>query len=217
MDISQLPTLPPGVEYLGKHAEAEEEVTLEGGLTLPILRARYRVHGLTVVIGWIVGHPMGDFREPNSLHIEFDAFDYGMGYDASSERAERPAFEGITTSVLRSIPMAHAKALMQERYEQMSIADIQGALSPMPSRVETDNDYVHIAAAYEALAGVSIEPVKRLGEWTGESVETWSARLRRARAKGILEGKGRASRIAPAYRGAANALWTEMRARKDSL
>lgn len=126
------------VEYLGKHAEAEEEVTLEGGLTLPILRARYRVHGLTVVIGWIIGHPMGDFREPNSLQIDFDAFDYGMGYDAASERAERPAFEGITTSVLRSIPMAHAKALMQERYEQISIADIQRVLSPLPSRVETD-------------------------------------------------------------------------------
>lgn len=217
MDISQLPPLPQGVEYLGKHAEAEEQVTLEGGLTLPILRARYRVHGLTVAIGWIIGHPMGDFREPNSLQIDFDAFDYAMEYDESSERAERPAFEGITTSVLRSIPMAHAKALMQERYEQISVAEIHRDLSPLPSRVETDHDYAHIAAAYVALAGVSVEPVKKLAEWSGESVETWSARLRRARTKGILEGKGRASRIAPAYTSAANELWSEMRARKESL
>lgn len=217
MDKMKLPTLPAGVSYLGQRAEAEEAVILEGGITLPILRARYRVHGLTVVIGWIIGHPMGDFREPNSLQIEFDYFDYGMGYDKASERAERPAFEGISTSVLRSIPMAHAKALMQERYEQLSIAEIQRDLSPLPERVEKDRDYVHIAAAYAALAGVSVEPVKRLHEWTGESVETWSARLRRARAKGILEGKGRSSRIAPTFTSAANEIWAGMRAKKESL
>lgn len=215
--MAHLPTLPKDVEYLGKHAEVEEEVTLEGGLTLPILRARYKVHGLNVVIGWIIGHPMGDFREPNSLEIGFDAFGYAMADDDSVERTERAAFEGITTSVLRSIPMAHAKALMQERYEQISIAEIRSSLSPLPSRVETEQDYVHMAVAYVAVAAVSVEPVKRLAEWTGESVETWSARLRRARAKGILVGKGRSSQIAPALDGAVNALWTDMRARKDSL
>jgi hypothetical protein len=73
---------------------------------------------------------MGDFREPNSLQIDFDAFDYGMGYDASSERAERPAFEGITTSVLRSIPMVHAKALMQERATSRSL--LRTSSAPFP-------------------------------------------------------------------------------------
>jgi hypothetical protein len=204
MDSTQLPALPDGVEYL----QSREETTEDGGLSLPVLKAVYRVHGLTVVIGWISGHPMGDFREPNSLQIDFDSYDYGISDDASPERAGNRAFEGITTSVLRSIPMAHAKALMQERYEQINLADIQRRLRKLPSRVETDSQYIHIATAYQALAAVSVEPVKRLNEWTGESVETWSARLRRARAKGILEGKGRASRVAPAYRDVANELWS---------
>src|SRR4051812_38109836 len=109
MNSTQLPALPDGVEHLG----SREETTEDGGLSLPVLRAYYRVHGLTVEIGWISGHPMGDFREPNSLQIDFDSFDYAMSDDASPERTGNRAFEGITTSVLRSIPMAHAKALMQ--------------------------------------------------------------------------------------------------------
>lgn len=204
MDSTHLPALPDGVEYLESREEAKED----GGLSLPDLRAYYRVHGLRVVIGWISGHPMGDFREPNSLHIDFDSYDYAMSNEASPERTGNRAFDGITTSVLRSIPMAHAKALMQERYEQINLADIQRHLRKLPSRVEKDSDYIHIATAYQALAAVSVEPVKRLSEWTGESVETWSARLRRARSKGILEGKGRASRVAPAYTSVANELWS---------
>lgn len=216
MSRSQLPTLPEGVEYLGKHVEAQEEVILEGGLKLPILRARYRVHGLTVAIGWIIGHPMGNFREPNSLSIEFDSYDHALGYDKPTDGTERRPFDGITTSVLRAIPLAHAKALMQERYEQISVADIRRRLKRLPSRVETDYDYAHVAAAYVALAAVSIEPVKRLSEWSDESVETWSARLRRARAKGILVGKGRVSQVAPSLTSFTNGLWTDGQAGKDS-
>lgn len=204
MNKTQLPALPDGVEFLASW----EELAKDGGVSMPDLKARYRVHGLTVLIGWISGHPMGDFREPNSLHIDFDSYDYAMSEDASPGSSGSQAFEGITTSVLRSIPLAHAKALMQERYEQINLADIQRRLPDLPSRVETDSDYIHIAAAYEALAGVSVEPVRRLSEWSGESVETWSARLRRARAKGILEGKGRASRVAPAHRNVVNELWS---------
>ncbi|MEV7607251.1 hypothetical protein AB0N65_17600 [Paenarthrobacter sp. NPDC089322] len=216
MDTVRLPPLPAGVEYIGRNAEVEEHVVLEGGLELPILRARYRVHGLNVTIGWIIGHPMGDFRQPNSLSIDFDAFDHGMGYVKDAEGSERRAFEGITTSLLRSIPMAHAIALMQDRYEQISVADVHRAFSPLPPRVESDRDYAHIAAAYVALAGVSLEPVKKLRDWSGESVETWSARLRRARAKGILEGKGKASRISPAFSSVVDDIWKDIKAGRDS-
>lgn len=210
-----LPPLPDGVQFLGP-PRPEERSEKEGGRKFKVLWARYRVHGLEVSIGWTVGHIMGDFREPNKLHIDFDASEYARTEsDETREGSYAPAqaLDGITTSLLRSIPMAHARALMRERHEQLSVGEIREGLSPLPARVESDRDYVHISMAYVALVnGSSIEPIKRLAEWTDESVDTWSARLRRARAKGILLGKGRHARIGPEHQSVANALWTELRA-----
>lgn len=210
-----LPPLPEGVQFIGPpHPEEGSEV--DGGITFKVLWARYRVHGLNVSIGWTVGHIMGDFREPNKLRIDFDASEYARTESNESGEdgyAPSQALDGITTSLLRAIPMAHARALMRERHEQLTVGDIREELSPLPARVETDRDYVHISMAYVALVnGSSIEPIKRLAEWTDESVDTWSARLRRARAKGILLGKGRHARIAPEHQTVANALWDERRA-----
>ena len=86
---------------------------------------------------------------------------------------------------------------------------------PFPSRVESDRDYTHVAIAYVALVDVSVEPIKRLAEWTGESIDTWSARLRRARAKGILEGKGRQAKIGPAYLKTRDDILAAIGARKE--
>lgn len=215
MTNPELPPLSAEVTYLGP-AEGVEEGTIEdGGQTFPVLWARYRVHGLTVSIGWVVGHDMGSFSDPNKLYIDFDSFDHAMGYDRPAGETGTRAFEGITTSLLRSIPMAHARAVMRERYEHLSVADVRRVFSYLPTRVDTVNDYVHIAMAYVALKDVSVEPIKRLSEWTNESVDTWSARLRRARAKGILEGKGRQARIARAFDEKAEAIRADMRARKE--
>ncbi|MCQ1988053.1 hypothetical protein [Arthrobacter sp. zg-Y844] len=185
-------------------------------MTFKVLWARYRVHGLNVSIGWTVGHIMGDFREPNKLRIDFDASDYALaqaGETGTDTYAPAKALDGITTSLLRAIPMAHARALMRERHEQLTVGGLRQELSPLPSRVESDRDYVHISMAYVALVnGSSVEPIKRLAEWTGESVDTWSARLRRARTKGILLGTGRKARIAPEHQAVANDLWNERRA-----
>lgn len=207
MTTPTLPQLPPHVRYQGPD-DGPDEVPVEvDGVPLTMLKAQYSVHGLAVEIGWYVGHEMGGFREPNKLTIDFDAEEHtttGKGLD------------GITTSVLRSIPMAHARALMRARHEQLSVIDVRRDITPLPARVETDRDYVHIASAYVALGDVSVEPIKRLAEWSGESIDTWSARLRRARAKGILEGKGRDAHIAAAFLDQSNGIWVEMRARRDS-
>jgi hypothetical protein len=184
-------------------------------MTFPMLTAAYRVHGLTVEISWVVGHVMGSFREPNRLTIDFDSFDYARELDETGEDEKPEAFEGITTSLLRSIPMAHARALMRDRYEQLAVADVRSEVTPLPSRVEEDQDYVHVAQAYVSLVQVSVEPIKRLAEWTQESPDTWSARLRRARARGVLVGKGRDARIAPAYQAVANDIVTRLRSRKE--
>lgn len=209
--MTQLPDLAPNVRYLGPNDGPEIAHFQNGDVQWTVLWARYIVDGFNVSIGWDVGHPMGDFHEPNKLIIEFDEFEYG-----TSENRSEASFEGgITTSLLRSIPMAHARALMRKHHEQLSVASVRDAWTPLPSRVETDRDYVYVAAAYVALMKASVEPIKRLAEWTGESIDTWSARLRRARAKGILEGKGRQAQIAPAYLGMRDDIWAAMRARKE--
>lgn len=206
-----LPQLAPDVEYLGRPDGPDEKTNDDGGLAITVLQARYKVHGLHVEIGWVVGHRMGNFREPNQLNIDFDSMDYGWTPDG--ERRTK-AWDGITTSLLRAIPMAHARALMRDRHEQLSVIDVRRDITPLPARVDTDRDYVHVATAYVALGAVSVEPIKRLSEWSGESIDTWSARLRRARAKGILDGKGRNADIAPRFKSLSEDIWAEMRARK---
>jgi hypothetical protein len=212
---TKLPALSPEVTYLGPPEGVEEGTIEDGGLTFPVLWARYRIHGLTVSIGWVVGHVMGSFSDPNKLFIDFDSFDYAMEHDRPAGDGDTRAFEGITTSLLRSIPMAHARALMRERYEQLSVAGVRKDFTFLPSRADKVGDYVHIALAYVALNNVSVEPIKRLAEWTNESVDTWSARLRRARAKGILEGKGRQARIAPGFEEEVDNAWAAMKARRE--
>jgi hypothetical protein len=214
----ELPPLPGGVTYLGKPDGPSESQLEENGLDLTILWARYRISGLSVNVGWTVGSPLGSFREPDRLHVSFDAEHYADTHaDQSPDREDdKEAFDGITTSFLRAIPMAHARALMRDRHEQLSVADVRQEITPLPARVESDSDYLHVACAYVALGHTSVEPIKRLSEWSGESVDTWSARLRRARAKGILEGKGRDARIAVAFQDQSNELWKTMRARKGS-
>ncbi len=212
MTTPALPQLAPKVEYLGHPDGPDVQTHDDGGVAFTVLRARYRVHGLRVEIGWVVGHLMGNFREPNQLSIDFDSMDYALSQDGERQ-AE--AWDGITTSVLRAIPMAHARALMRDRHEQLSVIDVRRDITPLPARVETDRDYIHVASAYVALGAVSVEPIKRLAEWSGESIDTWSARLRRARAKGILEGKGRDAHIATAFLDQSNGIWAEMRARRS--
>lgn len=210
MTAVQLPDLAPNVEYRGPKDGPLVEQCSNGVEEWTALRARYIVNGLVVEIRWDIGHPMGHFREPNNLEIKFDEFEYG-----TSEIRNGESFEGITTSLLRSIPMAHARALMRAQHEQLSVADVRQSYTPFPSRVDTDRDYVHVAAAYVALMEVSVEPIKRLAEWTGESIDTWSARLRRARAKGILDGKGRHAQLAPVFLKTRDDIVSALRARKE--
>lgn len=207
-----LPPLPSGVRYLGKLDGPDEGVVKDNGLHLKVLWARYEIHGLSASIGWTVDHVVGTFREPDRLIIDFDSYAYATAPSEPEEGfSPEQAFNGITTNLLRSVPMAHARALMRDRYEQLAVLTLQSALSPLPRRVESDRDYVHVAMAYVALVnGASIEPLKRLSEWTGESDDTWSARLRRARAREILVGKGRQARVNPKWQPVADGIWREL-------
>lgn len=214
MENVEVPALPEGVRCLTPHGPTLGKYE-DGGFEYPMLTAAYRVHGLTVGVSWVIGHPMGSFREPNKLSIDFDSLAYAQDLVETGEDERPQAFDGITTSLLRSIPMAHARALMRHQYEQLAVADVRTEVTPLPSRVEEDEDYVHVAQAYVSLVQVSVEPIKRLAEWTRESPDTWSARLRRARARGVLVGKGRQARIAPDHQAMANEILTRLRSRKE--
>ena len=83
--------------------------------------------------------PPGSFREPDRLHVSFDAKHYAETHaDQTPKReGEGEAFDGITSAFLRAIPMAHARALMRDRHEQLSVADVRQEITPLPARVES--------------------------------------------------------------------------------
>lgn len=180
-----------------------EELSTLSPLGAPVVTmwCHYHVLGLHVAVGWTVGGPEGEFRAPELIDIHYDDDEY-WHFSAEEEAGYDPddAVNGVSTAVLRSVPLAHAAALMRARHEALLAAKVRARLDPLPRRAKTDRDYVHLSMAYIALSrGSSTEPIQRLGEWTGESTNTWAARLQRARSKGILLGKGRRSQIAPEF------------------
>lgn len=200
MKVTELPPLPRGIKYLGDpEAPPPVDPDIVDGEPVLVIHASYRVHGYVVKISWMVGHPMGGFSHPNKIEVDFESFSYGTaGPDEADEFSK--VFEGVTSSVLRSVPLGHAQALMRGLHERLSLQDVEQRITPLPSRVESDRDYVHISAAYvDLVKSHSVQPIQRLSEWTGESPDTWFARLRRARTKGILLGKGNEASIAPKY------------------
>lgn len=214
----KMPPLPPGVELVNVADPIHEVPDALGPWPLLKLKCSYRVDAFDVEIGWTFGLPMGDFREPDELSISFNADSLADMYSQETGSAEKTslALGGLTTKILRKLPVAHAQALMRDRYESLVVDEVKRLMTPLPPRVEDDRDYVHIASAYVALASASMEPVRRLAEWTGTSVDTWFARLKRARARGILEGTGQKARITATFQEASNQLWRERRAREEA-
>lgn len=214
-----MPPLADDVELLRAADPISEKPGEVGGHPITTLSAMYRVEAFTVTIGWTVGHPLGPFREPNELEIEFDSewFAEHNNHQTGTANPESLALVGLTTRILRKLPVAHAQALMRDQYEHLEVEGVKKDLSPLPSRVEKDEDYVHIASAYVALGASSVEPIRRLHEWTGESPDTWLARLKRARTRGILQGTGNKARISPAFQEESNRIWTRMRARREEI
>lgn len=213
-----MPLLPPGVELVNVADPIREVPDLLGPWPLLKLKCSYRVDAFDVEIGWTFGLPMGDFREPDELSISFNADSLADMYSQETGSAEKAslALGGLTTKILRKLPVAHAQALMRDRYESLVVDEVRRLMTPLPPRVEDDDDYVHIASTYVALTSASMEPVRRLAEWTGTSVDTWFARLKRARARGILEGTGQKARITATFQEASNQLWRERRAREEA-
>lgn len=191
MTESKEPNLPDGVEH---HSGPREERKLG----LDVVEIEYRMHGLGLTIGWTV-NPPNYFKAPDRVEISSEnplVEHMTTGVDLQPEM-----YNGVTTPFLRSIPMAHARHHLRTPYEQLSARLVRERFMPIPDRIEKDEDYMHVACAYvELVTGPSAEPIRRLSEWTGVEAATWSARLQRARAKGILVGRGRNAHISQDFR-----------------
>ncbi|MCW3768780.1 hypothetical protein OCL88_20100 [Paenarthrobacter sp. PAE-2] len=190
------PSLPEGVVH---HAGPRQG---DPSLGLDVVEIEYRMHGLELVIGWTVS-PSNYFSAPDRVTIRPDGplADFMNGDDPEMGEGEREMFNGVTTPLLRSIPMAHARHLLRRPYEELSSRLVRDVFMPMPDRIESDDDYMHVSCAYvDLVTGPSAEPIRRLSEWTGVKPATWSARLQRARAKGILVGRGRQAHISPSFK-----------------
>jgi hypothetical protein len=200
MTKSEEPNLPDGVE----HHSGPREVTKLG---LAVVEIEYRMHGLGLIIGWTV-NPPNYFKAPDRVEISPEGPLTESMQDGPEIQPEM--FNGVTKPFLRLIPMAHARHHLRTPYEQLSVHLARTRFMPIPTRIETDEEYMHVACAYvELVTGPSAEPIRRLSEWTGVKAATWSARLQRARAKGILVGRGRDAHISPDF----NALERDVRAR----
>lgn len=200
MTESEEPNLPEGVEH--KSGPREKSV-----LGLSVVEIEYRMHGLGLTIGWTVSPP-NYFKAPDRVEISPDGPLIEFMQDGPELKPEM--FNGVTKPFLRSIPMAHARYHLRTRYEHLSVRLVRERFTPFPTRIETDEEYMHVACAYvELVTGPSAEPIRRLSEWTDVKAATWSARLQRARAKGILVGRGRDAHISPEF----NSLEQDVRAR----
>jgi hypothetical protein len=126
------------------------------------------------------------FRGPDHLEVFFHG-----GPPESLDEAVDAAEEGITVAVLRRIPMQEInnriKRLEYEVYGRYGWPAVHWQI---PERVETDRDLAVVAAAYLEVADRGHpSPIELLARQSGISRNTVSARVRRARERGLIESE----------------------------
>lgn len=94
---------------------------------------------------------------------------------------------GLTTSVLRGIPLGEIRREYKEVLREINRASGQ---PQQPERIETDRDLALIAAHYaELVAAGHRSPIAEMAEVWAVGRKTMSARIQRARMRGLLEGE----------------------------
>jgi hypothetical protein len=117
---------------------------------------------------------------PTGLHIETD-FSTDESLSAVADTS------GLTTAVLRGIPLGDIRREYKEILRALRApADEQ----QRPERVETDTDLAFVARYYADLVDQGHRsPIVELSEIYAVGRKTMSARIQRARARGLLEGE----------------------------
>jgi hypothetical protein len=129
------------------------------------------------VLGWYVELRCGIFLPGGPQSINVSTPD-GIPIDG-----------GVTTSVLRAVPLADARKrldrLREDHVKQAAAGDLVtfGGLV----RVDSEEGLARFAKTYADLVESGDDhPLKRLATYTGLSRNTLSARVRRARERGLL-------------------------------
>lgn len=140
-------------------------------------RSFFPVLGFTVRVVCDISNP---FSGPTEMHITLDTV-----WELEAD--------GITADVLRAVPLGEVRRVMSE-YAARILAATGQDLGPhsLPERIETPHDYARMAARYVQLVeSMHRQPVNDLARALGLSRNTVSARIRRARQMGLLEGEPR--------------------------
>lgn len=146
---------------------------------------RYDLHG------WIVelrGQASSPIDGPEFVRLFLDWAEDEEGKADAVVKAITSG--GITTDVMRSVPMSDArKCLRRLRGEVLLVRD-QGVYD-LPERMVTRDDWIAFARAYgRSAARNPQQPIAHLAAATGLSVNTINARLRRAQELGLLQRQG---------------------------
>ncbi|MGK5684775.1 hypothetical protein [Actinoplanes sp. URMC 104] len=137
--------------------------------------ALYDVHGWTVVVAGSLGAPWDGPDEINVRFTEIEAVDSVVDSD------------GITGEILRAIPLGDARKRIKAIKDEWRRE--QGHHDAVAARVETDEEWARFAREYVALVKEGQRhPIRHMAAMTGISRNTLSARVRRARERGFLEG-----------------------------
>lgn len=95
--------------------------------------------------------------------------------------------DGLTTELLRAIPIADARRRIRELGRAAEAAGDEMGW-PLPSRLNTHDDWCAFAVAYVETARQSRTALDRMSRVTGISKKTLSTRVTRARERGYLVG-----------------------------
>lgn len=165
--------------------------------------------GLALPEGWFL-QPAPDGGEPHTLTGWSDVgpwrvlihCDIRMGWDGPTSievrfqtaelAAEATDTDGITTDVMRSVPLREARSVIKKYRPRILTALGYHAEEAVPERIKSDRDYALLAKEYIRLIEFgSRHPIAVMADLCDVSRNTMSARVRRAREMGLLEGEPR--------------------------
>jgi hypothetical protein len=144
----------------------------------PWLWVVYDVYGWYVRVRMQLGTP---WDGPEEVSVYPNLSDEGI--DQAIDSAVNTG--GITTEVLRAIPLAHARRQLRRlRLETKGFGEGE---SPVRERLNSPVDWAEFAKTYaDAVAAGHQNPLRHLSDISGIARNTLSARVRRTREMGFL-------------------------------
>ena len=146
-----------------------EQSTTDGKVSVT-----YAVFGWVVTLQTTVNSP---FDGPETVNVRPDYSEEGLDVALATD--------GVTTDVLRAIPLADARRRLI-RLKSAALQELDGQPT-VQARLVTLEDWAAFSKTYADLVSAGHkQPLQHLARLTGVSRNTLSARVRRAREMGLL-------------------------------